>query len=131
MAQSKGVFPSKVHAFKPGESGNKKGRPPGKSLHTLLAELLEKATPAEVKDSKFIKEFLQKKNPKKKVTNAEALAARLLAKALVNGDMKAIKEIFDRIGGNTNPPGEIHMSITVNNEQRAAVVNDEINKLGE
>jgi len=128
----KGKSGNDAAKFKPGQSGNPKGKPTGKTLHTLLNELLEKATPQEIRDTKFVKEFLfQGKGGKKKVTNAEALAARLIARALVNNDMKAIKEIFDRVGGTTNAAGDLNITVHVNNEQRAEIIQNELDKLGE
>src|SRR6476620_11223730 len=83
-------------AFKPGQSGNPAGRPKGKSITTILNELLEKVAGDKVKLSAAVIEFMEEDRP---LTNAEALSMTLLYKALVQNDMKAITEIMDRTEG--------------------------------
>lgn len=69
--------------FKPGQSGNPKGKPVGsKNLTTILKELLDAKTPYQGK----------------KIIFKEAIVRKLLLKAK-GGDMRAIQEIFDRIEG--------------------------------
>lgn len=83
--------------FKPGESGNPNGRPKGvKNVTTILREMLEKIAPTDVADAKFVKEFCK---GLKSVTNADAIAARILKAALVDGESWAIKELIDRTEG--------------------------------
>lgn len=78
--------------FKPGQSGNPKGRPKGsKHLSTLLREALEEmAKSANGKPIVFDGENL---------TWKEAVIKRVIDKAVVKGDFKALEMIFDRMEG--------------------------------
>ena len=81
--------------FEKGKSGNPKGRPKGaKNLSTVLAALLEKTAPEQVRNSKEIAGFIKKKA----ITVEDALAARLLYEAIIVGNMKAIAEINKMLG---------------------------------
>lgn len=70
--------PPKDNQFKPGESGNKKGRPKGrKNLHTLLDEILNQ-------------KIIMKENGKTiRVSKKTAMLLQLVNKG-VKGDTKAI-----------------------------------------
>lgn len=72
------------HKFEKGKSGNPAGRPPGKSISTILKELLEgtiKNASGEVK------------------TRAEVLALTLIEKGIKGKDLRAIEQILDRTEG--------------------------------
>jgi hypothetical protein len=93
------------HKFKPGQSGNPAGKPKGaKRVSTVLKELLEKLAPGAVVDAKFVAEFCK---GRKRVTNADAAAARLLYEALVKGEPWAMKELIDRTEGKATQPVEL------------------------
>jgi len=73
--------PPKSGQFKPGQSGNPKGRPTGaKNLITVLEEELQAKVP--------IKEL----GKSKKVTKQEAMVKALMLKA-IQGDVKAINAV--------------------------------------
>lgn len=83
--------------FKKGESGNPKGRPVGsRNVSTVLKEILGQIAPDVIKNTKFVKEFCK---INKSVTNADAVAARILYEALVAGESWAIKELMERTEG--------------------------------
>ena len=74
--------PPKGTRFKPGRSGNPKGRPKGRrNLTTDLAALMEKRIP------------IRKDGELRHVSGQEALLLRLFEKA-VGGDLKASAQIF-------------------------------------
>lgn len=74
--------PPREHQFKPGQSGNPKGRPKGsKELRTLLAEELEGKVEATVGGKR------------RKLSKREAIVKRLVDKAL-QGDHKALQTII-------------------------------------
>ncbi len=88
--------PPEETKFKPGQSGNPAGRPKGvRHLSTVLKEMLEAIAPDAVVDVAEIKQFIKRK----KITNADAIAARLMHDAIVEGDIDAIKVIADRTEG--------------------------------
>jgi hypothetical protein len=81
---SKGGYgnPPKAHRFKPGQSGNPKGRPKGtKNLKTdLLEELAEMIT-------------VNEGGKRKKISKQRAMVKNLVAKA-INGDTKATETLI-------------------------------------
>ena len=84
-----GQIPEGAKPFRPGQTGNPNGRPKGKSISTLLSELLEK----KVKDVDG-----------EERTRAEIIALKLLGKAtnaktVDNSVLKAIEQILDRSEG--------------------------------
>ena len=94
--------------FKPGESGNPAGRPPGsKNVSTVLRAMLEQIAPGELVDTKLIKAFCKGKT----ITNADAIAARLLKSALIDGELPAIREILDRAGGKPKQSLDIDLAV--------------------
>lgn len=79
-----------LKSYKPGESGNPKGRPKGaKSIETILRELME------VK--------MSEENPMtgktETVPAGTLMYAQLMAKAAKDGDLNAIDKIMDRLEG--------------------------------
>lgn len=79
--------PPEEHQFKPGESGNPKGKPKGtRSLSTILKEMLDEDIEVIEGSSKTKKKF------------ADVIVRQLMQKAN-KGDIKAIQEIWDRMEG--------------------------------
>lgn len=77
--------PPKKHQFKPGQSGNPKGRPKGaRSFKTALSKELE--TMLEIKEA----------GKAKKVSKLEAVVKRLVTDAL-NGNAKALTELLRQL----------------------------------
>jgi hypothetical protein len=73
-----GVVPPVEHQFKPGHSGNPKGRPPGKSLTARLRKILDR----EVSGRKIADLLMEE-----------------MAKSALKGDFRFMQEIFNRIDG--------------------------------
>ncbi len=74
------------HKWEKGQSGNPNGRPRGQALSTILKTLLDGTT------------TIDEEGKKKKITRNEQIALSLLKEAS-NGNVQAIKEIFDRTEG--------------------------------
>jgi hypothetical protein len=79
----------KGHEFKPGKSGNPKGRPPTRGLLVHLRKQLEDATEGQA---------------------AEELIAQKLVDLAKAGDLAAIRECFDRIEG--RPKQSVDLDVT-------------------
>lgn len=62
----------------------------------MLAEMLGEIAPKVVVEASFIKEIAR---TRKRVTIAEAAAARIIYQGIVNGDSWALKELLDRTEG--------------------------------
>lgn len=94
-----------------GKSGNPNpGRKKGsKNITTYLKQYLEKKNIKQIQDLKFVQEL----GDGKKITTAEAIALKLIHKALFEGDIRAIENIQDRIEGK---PGQF-IDITTDGEQ--------------
>lgn len=78
--------------FKPGQSGNPKGRPPGMRLSNLYRAELEKTGP----DGR---------------TMGEVIAEKIVTMAC-NGDLGAMREIVDRLEGKPRQAVDLEASIT-------------------
>ena len=78
----------KPFQFKPGQCGNPKGRPKGHSITFFLNKILEKKLD--------ITHPIEKKLKRLKIK--EVIALKIVAKCL-EGDLKAIVELYDRIEG--------------------------------
>lgn len=90
-----GEFPNKETQFGEGESGNPKGRPPGKSFKTILENLLDlEASEEDLEDSDIKKLF-----PEGKVTNREIFMARLVLRAKRDPDSKSAERLLNRVDG--------------------------------
>jgi hypothetical protein len=98
----KGGVPENLKPFKKGVDERRKnnGRPPGKSISTILKEILNNAAPADIKKAQFVTAFC-KNIPQKNIKNHHAIAARLYYMAIVKGDMRAIEEVINRTEGET------------------------------
>lgn len=96
-----------------GKSGNPNpGRKKGsKNITTYLKQYLEKKTFKSIQDLKFVQELGV--GDGKKITNSEAIALKLIHKALFKGDIRAIENIQDRTEGK---PGQF-IDITTDGEQ--------------
>ncbi len=85
--------------FEKGKSGNPNGRPKGtKNFQTLLNKYLEREI--ELDDPMMSGEDTLK------VSTLDHIILRLLAKAL-NGDMRAVKEVLDRLVGKAKETVEV------------------------
>lgn len=80
--------------FKPGQSGNPKGRPRGaRGLSTILKEALK-----EIAKGKTGKPLLDPETGEP-LTWETALIKRIIDKAIIKGDQKTIEMVFDRLEG--------------------------------
>lgn len=84
------------HQYKPGESGNLKGRPKGSGVTDRLRALLDEEVDL----------------GGKKMTMAEALAKVVVKKAL-KGDHKFVKELLDRTEGKVSDKLELEGEISI------------------
>lgn len=90
------------HKFTSENQPANRGRKPGsRNVSTVLREMLEKLAPGELIDAKFVKEFCK---GKKRVTSADAAAARIMFEALVKGEPWALRELMDRTEGKASQP---------------------------
>jgi len=91
-----------VHTmWEKGQSGNPRGKPKGaKNLTTQLKEMLNIKI-------KVVDEFTGKE---KKKSLAEIISQKLIKKAM-NGDIKAIKEIIDRLEGKPAQSIDVNASV--------------------
>ena len=86
------------YAWKPGQSGNPKGRPKkDKCLTDCLQAELDK-TPERLPDGKINKQ---------KLTNAQILAQQAIMHATTSGNQSYYKEIYDRIEGKVKEKHEV------------------------
>jgi hypothetical protein len=94
--------------FPKGVSGNPAGRRKGqKNISTVLAEMLKKIFPdAEIDLGHGDNAALRQLLGKSKLTNADAIAARIILKAL-KGDAWAIGELMDRTEGKVKEKVEL------------------------
>lgn len=108
MANPNPPPPPKEYQFKPGQSGNPAGRPPGSlSLVSMLKEKLAECP-----------EGTDKK------TYAQLLIQRSMNIALLGGDVSMIRDIFNRIDG--MPKGAL--DLTSNGNTIAQIVSETENK---
>ena len=100
MANSKNLRPAPP--WKPGQSGNPKGKPPGaKSLTTILRELMEKSMT-------MPKDPITKKEGVKKQIK-EIIVLRLASEAM-KGNLTAAREIFDRLEGKSTETSKVDLN---------------------
>lgn len=99
------------HKFAKGQSGNPKGRPKGaRNISTVLKEMLQQLAPDDVVNAKFVKEFCK---GKKRITNADAVAARIYKEGVIDGEAWALKELSDRTEGKAPQTVEMEHSGSV------------------
>lgn len=84
--------PPKEHQFKPGQSGNPKGRPPKRPLTEIAEQFLDKNT-------------LGGEAIPDGMTVAEAVVMGWFRKA-IQGDPQARRDLLDRLEGAITPKGE-------------------------
>lgn len=86
----------KAHEFKPGETGNPNGRPKGKSFKKIFDELLETLVKDDgIKSAKEIVDMY----PDGQVTYKQAMAVRMIAKAVLDPESKSAERIMNRVEG--------------------------------
>ena len=91
----------------PPNRGRKKG---SRNVSTILREMLEREAPESAVSLDLIKAFCR---GRRRVTSADAVAARLLYEALVAGELPAIKELLDRAEGKAKDRrGNVNLNIT-------------------
>lgn len=105
--------PPREHQFKPGQSGNPKGRP--KKNNNFAEDILEEM-------SEVI--TIQENGKLKKITKKRALAKRLIADSL-SGKISAIKLLTPILAGETNIKDEVEEELT---SQDAQILEDYIKR---
>jgi hypothetical protein len=96
--------------FKEGDVPNPNGRPVGSlDVKNRLTKMLENIAPGKVQNSEAIAAFCDGLS---NITNIDAVNARLLYCAIVDGESWAVKEVFDRIAGKA--PQAIGIDLQVN-----------------
>lgn len=112
--------------FKKGEDSRRSlaGRPKGRSISTILAELLQRPANKNLTELAFVKKLAEglTKEEFKKLTNGDILTLRLYSEAVASGDITAIKEILDRTEGKSKQS----LDITSNGEAIQAITQIEV-----
>ncbi len=86
-----------LQLWQPGDVPNPNGKPKGAiDIKNRLIKMLESIAPDKIQNAKSITDFCEGIS---KITNLDAVNARLLYCAIVEGESWAVKEIFDRIAG--------------------------------
>lgn len=93
----KGVTPEGAIPFIKGESGNPKGRPKGRDFRTIFNEILDLEAKGVVLDVAEVKQLCGELA--RPLTYREALAVRMMAKALSNPESKSAERVLDRAEG--------------------------------
>jgi Family of unknown function (DUF5681) len=97
--------PPKSERWKPGQSGNPKGRPRAKKNQlTMFSEALEQRIQ------------IEERGVKRSVTVLEAVIKRFTTLAL-RGDLKAIKLLLDIKAGLPEPPSPLHRTDDMSPEE--------------
>jgi len=100
-----------LQMFKEGDVPNPNGKPVGAiDIKNRLIKMLENIAPDKIQNAKQITDFCMGIS---RVTNLDAVNARLLYCAIVEGESWAVKEIFDRIAG--KPSQTIDLDIQATN----------------
>ena len=108
--------------FKKGNQASKGyGRPKGESLTTVLRRLIDSNAPRALIDLQYVKKL----STKKKLTYNEVLALRLATSAVVEGDISAIKEIYDRMEGKASQPIEHLGEVKTDSQIDLSLLTDE------
>ena len=112
--------------FKKGvdERRSLEGRPKGRSISTILAELLERPANKNLTELAFVKKLSLNltKAEFNKLTNGDILTLRLYSEAVASGDIQAIKEILDRTEGKAKQ----FLDLTSAGEQIQAITQIEV-----
>lgn len=97
-----------MNRFKKGEVTNPKGRKPGKNRATIIREVFELR---DIVSDRLFK-VLQKKIPHlhKNMTAEQMMTISLVHKAIVNGDVRAYKELMDSCYGSAKQSVEHDLS---------------------
>jgi hypothetical protein len=99
-----------LQMFKEGDVPNPNGKPVGAiDVKNRLIKMLENIAPGKVQNSEAIAAFCDGIS---NIKNIDAVNARLLYCAIVEGESWAVKEIFDRIAGKA--PQAIDIDLQVN-----------------
>ncbi len=99
-----------LQLWQPGDVPNPNGKPKGAiDIKNRLAKMLENIAPDKIQNAKSITDFCSGVS---NITNIDAVNARLLYCAIVEGESWAVKEIFDRIAGKA--PQAIGIDLQVN-----------------
>ncbi len=98
-----------LQMFKEGDVPNPNGKPLGAiDIKNRLIKMLENIAPGKIQNAESITAFCAGIS---KITNLDAVNARLLYCAIVEGESWAIKEIFDRIAGKPSQSIDLDVSI--------------------
>ncbi len=99
-----------LQLWQPGDpSPNPDGKPLGAiDIKNRLIKMLENIAPDKVQNAKAITDFCAGIS---QITNLDAVNARLVYSAIVEGESWAIKEIFDRIAGKPSQAIDLDVSI--------------------
>ncbi len=98
-----------LQMFKEGDVPNPNGKPKGAiDIKNRLAKMLENISPGTVQNTKEITDFCDGLS---NIKNIDAVNARLLYCAIVEGEAWAVKEVFDRIAG--KPTQAIDLDVSV------------------
>jgi hypothetical protein len=99
-----------LQMFQVGDVPNPAGKPRGAiDIKNRLAKMLENIAPDKIQNAKAITDFCEGIS---KITNLDAVNARLLYCAIVEGESWAVKEVYDRIAGKA--PQAIDIDLQVN-----------------
>ncbi len=105
-----------LQMFKEGDVPNPNGKPLGAiDIKNRLIKMLENIAPDKVQSAESIAAFCTGIT---RVTNIDAVNARLVYSAIVEGEGWAIKEIFDRVAG--KPSQAIDLDVQVNDWRSVA-----------
>ncbi len=99
-----------LRLWQPGDSSpNPDGKPLGAiDIKNRLVKMLENIAPDKIQNAESITAFCDGIS---KITNLDAVNARLLYCAIVEGESWAVKEIFDRIAGKPSQAIDLDVSI--------------------
>jgi len=100
-----------LQLWQPGDySPNPNGKPLGAiDIKNRLIKMLENIAPGRIQNAESITAFCEGIS---KITNLDAVNARLLYCAIVEGESWAIKEIFDRIAGKAPQAIEVDLQVS-------------------
>ncbi len=100
-----------LQLWQPGDVPNPAGKPKGAiDVKNRLIKMLENIAPDKIQNAKAITDFCEGIS---KITNLDAVNARLLYCAIVLGEAWAVKEVFDRIAG--KPTQSLDLDVQVSN----------------